>query len=197
MLYRVYLLAISGWKLFLYQFIFSVYLKAIVTNYFHYMKKKKETRIHGVNTLTFFIVWSTEFFVLWLNVQQHDLSLQIPLLCCIVFICLFHCNTFLLLSSTVCTDLHLPTGFSEEQRTALFLYSSMNSLPVSGNSTEESYSGLLRFDWQLRATPGKVCSVLCVSGGSSRSPQMKQEVLIPSFKMDSENNWEFSFWHLG
>lgn len=135
-------------------------------------------------------------------VQQHDLSLQVPLLCCIVFVCLFLCNTFLLLSSTVCTDLHLPTGFGEsniaqKHRTAPFLCSSMNSLPVSGNSMEESYSGLLRFDWQLRATPGKVCPDPCVSGGSSRSPQMEQKVLIPSFKMDSENYQEFSFWHLG
>jgi len=58
-------------------------------------------------------------------------------------------NTSLLLSSTVCSD--LPTGFSEsnraqEQWNALSLCSSTNSLPVSGNSMEESSSGLLRFD---------------------------------------------------
>lgn len=92
-------------------------------------------------------------------------------------------NTSLLLSSTVCSDLHLSTGFSEsnraqEQRNAFFLCSSTNSLPVSGNSMEESYSGLLRFDWQLRATPGKVCSVLYVS------PEVWAEVL----------KWNRRFW---
>lgn len=112
------------------------------------------------------------------NVTRHYKSLSYVAL----FVCLFF-NTFLLLSSTVCTILHLPIGFSEsnraqEQRNALFLCSSMNSLPVSGNSMEESYSGLLRFDWQLRATPGKVCSVLYVS------PEVWTEVL----------KWNSRFW---
>ncbi len=115
--------------------------------------------------------------------------------------CLFLCNTFLLLSSTVCTDLHLPTASVNPTELknrgppfSLFFHE------LSSLSVGIPRRIILRFArvWLTAQSHTRKGLSVCVS------PEVQVDVLkwnrrfwISSSRWDSENNWEFSFWHLG